>query len=147
MLGGALAEICFELYAWLLSPVLFGLELQPSRLVMALANKFAGLELSYAAAFVIHALIGTVIFGFFILILTKIIRLNIFLTGSIGGVALWFFSQGVLAPAIGREFMMGFGAYTQSSFVAHVGMAIIIAYIVSLAPQSLNQPLVERQEH
>jgi len=30
---------------------------------------------------------------------------------------------------MGRSFMMGFGTYTQSSFVGHVGMTIVIAMV------------------
>ena len=33
LLGGVIAEAAFELYAWLLSPLIFGLELQPPELV------------------------------------------------------------------------------------------------------------------
>jgi len=45
-------------------------------------------------------------------------------SGVLAGIVLWFVAQGVLAPLMGRSFMMGFGSYTQSSFVGHVGMTI-----------------------
>ena len=127
VLGGVLAEITFELYAWFLSPILFGPTLQPAKLVMALTQQYAGIELSYQAAFVIHALIGTVGFGLFVLAFKKLLPLKAYISGFIAGVALWFIAQGILAPAIGRPFMMEFGTYTQSSFVGHVGMAMIIS--------------------
>jgi hypothetical protein len=47
----------------------------------------------------------------------------------LSGVILWFIAQGLLAPVVGRSFMMGFGTYTQSSFIGHVGMTVVIALI------------------
>lgn len=71
-IAGILAQISFELYAWFLSPVLFGPVLKPANLVM------------------------------------------------------------------------GFGAYTQSSFVSHVGMTVIIAliwqWLAKRRGQSMEQP-------
>lgn len=126
-LGGLIAEVAFEAYAWLLSPIVFGPELQPAKLLMALSNTYFGLELSYLVAFTIHAFIGVIGFGLFTLLFFKALKGRLLLSGFIAGVCLWFVAQGLLAPAIGRDFMMNFGVYTQSSFVAHVGMTIIIA--------------------
>lgn len=125
--GGIIAQAVFEAYAWLLSPIIFGPELEPAKLVMGLFKKYLGIGLSYEAAFAVHALIGTVGFGIFTLLFYKLFRARAAVSGFIAGVALWFIAQGMLAPALGREFMMGFGPYTQSSFVGHVGMTMIIA--------------------
>lgn len=130
LLGGVIAEATFELYAWLLSPLIFGLELQPAKLVMALFEKHLNISLSYQIAFSIHTLIGIVGFSLFILALYKAFSTKPYVIGLVGGVGLWFFAQGVLAPAIGRKFMMEFGAYTQSSFIGHVGMALILVMVI-----------------
>ncbi|MGJ8562812.1 MAG: hypothetical protein ACSHXY_04600 [Alphaproteobacteria bacterium] len=127
LLGGAIAEIAFEFYAWVISPVLFGLELQPAKLVTALTQKFLNIGLSYEIAYALHTFVGIVGFSLFTLTIYKLLSLKGYISGLIAGLTLWFIAQGVLAPAIGRDFMMGFGPYTQSSFIGHVGMAIIIA--------------------
>lgn len=130
IIGGVIAQIAFEVYAWIVSPFIFGPELQPANLVMGLFSKYAGIKLSYGAAFGTHALIGIVGFGIFTLIFYKLFKGRAILSGLIAGVALWFIAQGMLAPAMGREFMMGFGPYTQSSFIGHVGMTVIISLFI-----------------
>lgn len=97
---------------------------------MGLAEQFFGITLSYGAAFVLHTLIGIIGFGVFTLLFYKVFRGRALLSGLVSGVVLWFIAQGVLAPAMGRDFMMGFGSYTQSSFVSHVGMTLIIAFFI-----------------
>lgn len=130
ILSGLCAEIVFEAYAWLISPSLFGLSLQPAKLVMALTQQFSGITLPYQLAFAIHAMIGTVGFGLFVLLFHKLIPRRAAVPGIVAGVILWFIAQGFLAPLIGREFMMKFGPYTQSSFVGHVGMALVISLLL-----------------
>ena len=132
VLAGLIGEILFEAYAWLISPALFGFALQPSNLVIALAAKLTAIELSHTTAFGIHFLIGSVGFGFFVFFTRKLLGLGPWLTGVVAGVALWFVAQGMLAPFIGRSFMMDFGPYTQSSFIGHVGMTLIIACLLEL---------------
>ena len=131
ILGGLIAQIAFEAYAWLISPLIFGPKLQPSMLVMGLIEKYLAFSLSYEFAFLLHALIGIIGFGLFTLLFYKAFRSRTMLSGFVSGVVLWFIAQGILAPAMGREFMMGFGPYTQSSFVAHVGMTMLIAWFIS----------------
>jgi hypothetical protein len=57
-------------------------------------------------------------------------RSRIWLTGFVSGLILWFVAQGILAPFIGRSFMMDFGTYTQSSFIGHVGMTLLMAHLL-----------------
>ena len=59
-----------------------------------------------------------------------ILPARVWLTGFVSGLVLWFVAQGMLAPFIGRSFMMDFGTYTQSSFVGHVGMTLIMAHLL-----------------
>ena len=130
IVGGIVAQIIFEAYAWLISPLLFGPELQPAKLVMGLFQKYIGIGITYPVAFGIHAFIGAIGFGLFTLLFYKLLNGRPILSGAISGLILWFVAQGILAPAMGREFMMGFGAYTQSSFIAHIGMALIITLFI-----------------
>lgn len=129
-LAGLAGEIAFEAYAWLISPILFGVALAPANLVVALLSMSTGITLPYWAAFVVHFLIGVAGFSTFVALTHAVTRTNLILSGAIAGFILWFVAQGVLAPAVGRSFMMGFGAYTQSSFIGHVGMATIIGFLL-----------------
>ncbi|QCO54756.1 hypothetical protein EOK75_02490 [Pseudorhodobacter turbinis] len=131
-IAGLAGEIAFELYAWLISPLLFGVALAPANLVVALTKIGFGVTLPYWAGFILHFTIG--IFGFagFVWLTHLVSRTKLVLSGAIAGFVLWFVAQGILAPLVGRTFMMGFGAYTQSSFIGHVGMATLIGYVVLL---------------
>lgn len=129
-IAGLAGEIAFEAYAWLISPLLFGVALAPANLVVALANITLGLSLPYWVGFVVHFMIGVVGFSVLVLLTHLVSRANLIFSGVTTGVALWFVAQGLLAPIVGRSFMMGFGAYTQSSFIAHVGMATLIGFVL-----------------
>ncbi|WP_286134887.1 hypothetical protein [Neptunicoccus cionae] len=140
LIAGLVGETLFEAYAWLVSPQIFGFALQPSKLVMAITAKVFGIQLEYSTAFVLHFLIGSIGFGTFVYLVRLVLGLQGWMSGVLSGVALWFVAQGILAPFIGRSFMMDFGAYTQSSFIGHVGMALVMAYLLELF---LTRPAVE----
>lgn len=131
-LAGLSGEIIFEIYAWLISPLLFGVTLQPSNLVIALTAKLTGAEISHALAFPIHFAIGALGFGLFVYVARLLVPGGKWMAGFVAGFVLWVVAQGVLAPFIGRSFMMDFGPYTQSSFVGHVGMTVLMAYWIDL---------------
>lgn len=128
VLAGIVGECAFEAYAWLVSPVLFGVALAPANLVAALSKIYLGLEISYWTGFAIHLIVGAVMFPLIVLLVHKITRLGWVISGAIAGLGLWFTAQGILAPLVGRSFMMGFGTYTQSSFIAHIGMLAVIGF-------------------
>jgi len=128
-LAGLISEITFEAYAWLVSPILFGVSLQPSKLVMALAKIFTGIQLPYVGAFILHFLIGAFGFAAVVFLVKQFTKLSYLASGFAAGFALWFVAQGILAPVVGRAFMMGFGTYTQSSFVGHVGMCVLMTFL------------------
>lgn len=127
LIAGLVGELAFELYAWLASPLLFGLSLQPAKLVMAVGALYGGVALPYAVAFAIHFSIGVLGFGGFVWLTRRCTGVGPWMLGLGTGVILWFVAQGMLAPMVGRSFMMGFGPYTQSSFIGHVGMTLIVA--------------------
>jgi len=132
VLAGVVGELAFEAYAWFVSPILFGPVLEPANLVIALTSKLFGLSIPYSAAFAIHFSVGAIAFPVAILAVHLMTRLKFLIAGVVAGVLLWYIAQGMLAPFIGRSFMMDFGAYTQSSFVGHVGMAIVMAFVFSV---------------
>jgi uncharacterized membrane protein YagU involved in acid resistance len=129
-IAGLVGEISFEIYAWLISPILFGVALGPANLVIALIKIAFGVTLPYWAGFLVHFAIGAIGFAGFVWLTHLVSRTSLILSGAIAGFILWFIAQGILAPVVGRTFMMGFGAYTQSSFIGHVGMATLIGYVM-----------------
>lgn len=131
VIAGLVGEVVFELYAMLISPALFGAALQPANLVRAIYGMLTGGTLSYQAAFVVHFLIGSLGFGVFVLLVRQLMPERVAATGILAGLVLWFVAQGILAPVIGRPFMMEFGAYTQSSFIGHVGMTLIMSCVLA----------------
>ena len=130
LIAGLAGEIAFEVYAWLISPLLFGVSLAPANLVVALIQLTLGVTVPYWTGFLVHFMIGAVGFAAFVWLTHRASRTNLILSGAIAGLILWFVAQGLLAPAVGRTFMMGFGAYTQSSFIGHVGMAALMGYVL-----------------
>lgn len=131
VLAGVVGEIVFEAYSWLLSPIFFGPILEPAKLVTAIVAKISGVMLPYGPAFVIHFLMGAVVFALFVYFMNGVLRKGYVLAGLVTGLVLWFTAQGILAPFIGRPFMMEFGAYTQSSFIAHTSMMMVIGFVMS----------------
>lgn len=132
VIAGLIGELLFEAYAWLVSPLIFGVTLEPANLVTALSKIYLGVLLPYPVAFAIHFGIGVLGFGFAVWLLHRLTKLPLVTAGVVGGFVLWFVAQGFLAQLVGRDFMMGFGAYTQSSFFAHVGMAAVMGLIMAL---------------
>ncbi|PVB60766.1 hypothetical protein [Labrenzia sp. 011] len=142
LVAGLLAEVAFEGYAWFISPLIFGVVLQPANLIVALANIGLGVSLPYWIGFLVHFSIGAIGFSSFVLVTHLVTRMNLILSGAIAGLVLWFVAQGLLAPVVGRSFMMGFGAYTQSSLVGHVGMTLIAGFVLlKLRPVQERTPV------
>ncbi|MCF3595390.1 hypothetical protein LZG00_15450 [Rhodobacteraceae bacterium LMO-12] len=130
VVAGLAGEVSFEIYAWLISPILFDVTLAPANLVIALIKMVLGVTVPYWAGFLAHFMIGAIGFSGFVWITHLVSRTSLILSGAIAGLVLWFVAQGLLAPVVGRTFMMGFGAYTQSSFIGHVGMTTLIGYVM-----------------
>ena len=132
IIAGLAGVAAFEPYARWLSPELFGVTLKPANLVIGLASKAAGLSLDYAIAFAIHLAVGAIGFPLALLAVRRLLGFGMGLGAMLTGVALWFVALGLLMPYVGRSFMMGFGAYAQTSFVAHVGMLLVVGLVFRL---------------
>lgn len=142
LIAGVIGQLAFEAYAWLISPLLFGPTLEPSNLVMALSKIYLGLDVSYGAAFAVHSFIGAAGFSALVWLVHMVTKKTFVVSGAIAGFALWFVAQGMLAPAVGRTFMMDFGPYTQSSAVAHIGMAMVMGYVMAKFSGRLSRATV-----
>ena len=131
LVAGIAAEIAFESFGLLLAPVLFGFAMEPANLVIGLIKTFAGIDASYLAAYVLHFFVGAIAFplGYVLLRKTILARLPWLVAGLIWGVILWFIAQGILAPLMGRPFMMDWVPYTWASLIAHPMMTVVIAFV------------------
>lgn len=147
LIAGIAGQIAFEAYAWLISPMLFGVILQPTNLVVALAKVTLGLSLPYWLGFILHFAIGAIGFSALVLLTHRISRAGLIVSGVAVGLGLWVVAQGFLAQAVGRTFMMGFGSYTQSSFVAHVGMTTLMAFILLKLATTRRQDAIANPAH
>ncbi len=103
--------------------------MEPANLVIGLTKTFLGAPFTYPMAYAAHLTLGAVGFplGYFILRRTIFARLPWYVAGLGWGVILWFIAQGILAPLMGRAFMMDWVPYTWVSLFAHPMMALIIA--------------------
>ncbi|MFU1478464.1 hypothetical protein ACM25N_12455 [Roseovarius sp. C7] len=61
------------------------------------------------------------------------------MAGLIWGFVLWAVAQGVLAPLVGRGFMMGFVSYTWASLLAHMLYGLVVARAMSWAMPGLSR--------
>ncbi len=131
LIAGVTAEIVFESFGLLLAPVLFGFQMEPANLVIGLIKTFTGVQVSYTTAYVLHLCVGAIVFptGYVLLRRTMLARLPWVAAGLIWGVILWFIAQGILAPMMGRAFMMDWVPYTWASLIAHPTMTVVIAFV------------------
>ena len=126
--AGVLGEVVFEALAWLAAPPLFGMALQPAFLIAKLAERWAGQDLVYGAAFILHFLAGVVVFPILYRLAFGAAARSRWLTCGIAwGLALWLVSQAVLAPLAGLPFMAGFGVYAWAAAAAHIAYAATVA--------------------
>jgi len=134
LIAGLAGEIAFEIYAFGVSPWVFGLALEPANLVNGLLARHLGVDLPYSAAFALHVLVGAVLFPLLYLALRRFGPLRSpVANGLLLGLALWLVAQGLLAPLVGRPPFMGFGAYTWSSLVAHPLLTVVVAIVFERA--------------
>ncbi|MDA9918645.1 hypothetical protein N9D37_02040 [Erythrobacter sp.] len=140
IVGGIAAELFFEFYGLVINPALFGFPMEPANLVIGLTKTFLGAPISYVPAYAIHLAIGILGFplGYYLLRKTVFARLPWQIAGLAWGVILWFIAQGILAPVMGRAFMMDWVPYTWVSLFAHPTMTLIIAGVYHV--------MIERKE-
>ncbi|MFQ5659832.1 MAG: hypothetical protein ACE5GZ_05355 [Gammaproteobacteria bacterium] len=138
IIAGIAGEIIFELIAWLLMPQLIGRPMQPALLVMGLAKKLLDIGLTKPAAFSIHLAVGAILFPICYVLFLAVTKIQSWLVAGISwGVVLWFIAQGILAPLMGRPFMLGFVPYTWAALGAHIALIVTIAFVYQrLSPRS-----------
>jgi hypothetical protein len=111
--AGVAGEIVLEIFAWLIAPLLLGRPMSPSLLVSDLARSLFGLRLSMAASFTLRLASGIALFPVAYFLFRSAAKIqSSAMAGVVWGGILWFIAQALLAPLVGRPFMLGFGAYT-----------------------------------
>lgn len=129
LVAGLFGQLAFEIYAWIISPAIFAVTLEPAALLMGLLRNLFGIEMSYTQAFLIHFFVG-ISFSLLVAGMAYVTRLGFVVSGVITGVILWFIAQGILAPLVGFRFLIDFNINAQSALIAQVGMATIMGLLL-----------------
>lgn len=132
IIAGLAADITWEFWARVITPLLVGGPLEPAGLVQSVfgfQNRFL--------AEVIHAIVGIVFYPIGYLFVARPLqrmifpRLPLFLTGLGFGTGLWIFALYVMAHLIaGFPAFLGFIPLTWASLVGHWLFGLIVAYVV-----------------
>lgn len=133
-IAGLAADVAWEVWARLITPLWVGGPLQPAALVQSVFG-FNNLLL----AEVIHAVVGIVLYPIGYLFIARPLQrlivpgLPYVLTGAGFGVGLWIFALYVMAHLFaGLPVFLGFIALTWASLVGHILFGIVVAFVVRL---------------
>lgn len=139
LIGGLAGEIAFEAFAFGLGPILTGRVMEPAYLVIALA-RLLGAEIGYVGGWIGHLMAGLILFPLGYLAYLRLTPPQPWaMAGLIWGLILWAVAQGVLAPLVGRGFMMGFVSYTWASLAAHMLYGLVVAGAMRRAMPGLTR--------
>lgn len=134
LFAGAAADITWEIWARLITPLWVGGPLQPAALVQSVFG-FNNLLL----AEVIHAVVGIVFYPIGYLFIARPLQrlivpgLPLVLTGAGFGVGLWIFALYVMAHLFaGLPPFLGFITLTWASLIGHILFGVVVAYVVRL---------------
>lgn len=132
LLAGLAADLTWEVWARLITPLLVGGALEPAALVQSVF----GLESRFAAE-VIHAIVGIVFYPIGYLFIARPLQrmivpgLPLFLTALGFGTGLWIFALYVMAHLIaGLPAFLGFIPLTWASLAGHWLFALVVAAVV-----------------
>lgn len=130
--AGIAADLSWEVWARVITPLLVGGPLQPAALVQSVFG-FQNLFL----AEVIHAIVGIVFYPIGYLFIARPLQrlvlpgLPLFLTGAGFGVGLWVFALYVMAHIFaGLPPFLGFIPLTWASLGGHVLFGLVVAFVV-----------------
>lgn len=134
VMAGVAADITWEIWARVITPLWVGGPLEPAALVQSVFG-FNNLLLAEA----IHALVGIVFYPIGYLFIARPLQRLIFpalpllLTGAGFGVGLWVFALYVMAHLIaGLPPFLGFVTLAWASLIGHMLFGIVVAFVVRL---------------
>lgn len=132
LLAGVAADLTWEFWARIITPMLVGGPLQPAALVQSVFG-FQNIGL----AELIHAIVGVVFYPIGYLFIARPLQRMIFpnlpllLIGIGFGVGLWVFALYVMAHLIaGLPAFLGFIPLTWASLAGHILFGVVVAYVV-----------------
>lgn len=132
LLAGIAADITWEIWARLITPIFVGGPLEPAALVQGVF----GFQ-NVLAAEVIHAVVGIVFYPIGYLFIARPLQrmvlpqLPLLLTGIGFGIGLWVFALYVMAHIFaGQPPFLGFIPLTWASLVGHILFGLVVAYVV-----------------
>lgn len=124
--GGLAADLAWEVWARLITPVLIGGPLQPAALILSL---FRLPPDYYLHAEVLHVLTGLAFYPLvFWAIRTWLYAGTRLADGLLIGVFTWILALGVFAPLAGLPFMLGFIPLAWMSGIGHVLYGLALSY-------------------
>lgn len=132
ILAGLSADITWEIWARLITPLWIGGPLEPAGLVQSVFG-FNNLLLAEA----IHAIVGIIFYPIGYLFIARPLqrlllpKLPLVLTGIGFGVGLWVFALYVMAHLFaGLPPFLGFITLTWASLIGHILFGVIVAFVV-----------------
>jgi predicted membrane protein len=132
ILSGLAANITWEIWARLITPLWVGGPLEPAALVQSVFG-FNNLLLAEA----IHAIVGIVFYPIGYLFIARplqrliVPKLPLLLTGIGSGIGLWIFALYVMAHLFGGQpAFLGFVTLTWASLIGHMLFGTVVAFVV-----------------
>ncbi|MBY3138577.1 hypothetical protein [Rhizobium laguerreae] len=132
ILSGLAANITWEIWARLITPLWVGGPLEPAALIQSVFG-FHNLLLAEA----IHAIVGIVFYSIGYLFIARplqrliIPKLPLLLTGIGFGIGLWIFALYVMAHLFGGQpAFLGFVTLTWASLIGHMLFGTVVAFVV-----------------
>ncbi|MCY1666808.1 hypothetical protein [Rhizobium sp. SL86] len=132
VLAGLAADITWEIWARVITPLWVGGPLEPAGLIQSVFG-FQNLFL----AELLHAIVGIVFYPIGYLFIARPLQrlilpqLPLVLTGAGFGVGLWIFALYIMAHLFaGLPPFLGFITLTWASLIGHVLFGIVVAYVV-----------------
>lgn len=125
--GGIAADLCWEFWARVITPVFVGGPLQPAALILSL---FRLPVEYYPHAEVLHLMTGALFYPLLMwAIRTFIYGGGAIVDGVIIGLFTWFLALGVFAPLAGLPFMLGFIKLAWFSGIGHLAYGLVLATV------------------
>lgn len=133
--GGIAADLTWEVWARVITPIFVGGPLQPAALILDLFN----LPPTWLAqAEMLHLATGALFYP----LLMWTIRACVFAgtrvqDGVVIGLLTWFLALGVFAPLAGQPFMLGFIQLTWFSGIGHLLYGLALSFVFRLADRDV----------
>ena len=138
--AGLVAEVFWEIWARMITPILIGGPLQPAALVLSLFR----LDPSYFwLGELIHFVTGFAIYpAAYVLMFRRILPGGVVARGAVYGVLLWVFALGICAPLAGLPLFLGFIPLAYASLAGHTafGLLLVLTYERLKTARSTVQP-------